>query len=54
LVGSKNDPGKKLSNQRGKELVLECGAIRLAIPPGFDRETLAVVLELLASKGSGR
>jgi len=35
-------------------LVLAIGAVRIEVRRGFDRDTLAAVLELLASTGSSR
>lgn len=35
-------------------LVIECGAMRVAVRPDFDRETLAAVLDVLASRGGAR
>jgi len=35
-------------------LMVECGAIRVAIRPGFDRETLAAVLDVLSARGGSR
>ncbi len=35
-------------------LVVEVGAARVAVRPGFDRVTLAAVLEVLASRGGAR
>lgn len=35
-------------------LVIECGGMRLAIRPGFDREALAGVLDVLAARGGAR
>jgi hypothetical protein len=35
-------------------LVLEWGALRLAVEPGFDPETLGAVLDLLAERGGTR
>jgi hypothetical protein len=35
-------------------LVVECGAMRVAVRPGFDRATLAAVLEVIAVRGGGR
>jgi len=35
-------------------LFLECGRVRMAIRPGFDRVTLATVLELLDARGGER
>jgi hypothetical protein len=35
-------------------LVVECGALRVAVRPGFDRETLGAVLDVLASRGGAR
>lgn len=35
-------------------LVIECGALRVGIRPGFDRGTLAAVLDVLAARGGGR
>ena len=35
-------------------LVVECGAMRVAVRPHFDRETLAAVLDVLASRGGAR
>ena len=32
-------------------VVVECGALRVAVRPGFDRQTLAAVLELVAQAG---
>jgi hypothetical protein len=34
--------------------MVECGAMRVAIRPGFDRETLAAVLDVLSSRGGAR
>jgi transposase len=35
-------------------LVVECGVMRVAVRPDFDRETLAAVLDVLASRGGAR
>ena len=35
-------------------LVLELGDVRVSIRPGFDRATLALVLEVLGVKGGGQ
>jgi hypothetical protein len=35
-------------------LVVECGVMRVAVQPDFDRETLAAVLDVLASRGGAR
>src|SRR3990172_1586861 len=35
-------------------LMVECGAMRVAIRPGFDRETLSAVLDVLFSRGGAR
>jgi len=35
-------------------LVVEFGAMRVAVRPGFDRETLSAVLDVLASRGGAR
>jgi|WetSurSiteA1Bulk_404760.scaffolds.fasta_scaffold263136_1 hypothetical protein len=35
-------------------LVIECGAMRVAVRPGFDRGTLEAVLDIVASRGGGR
>ena len=35
-------------------LMVECGAMRVAIRPGFDRETLSAVLDVLSSRGGAR
>jgi len=32
-------------------LVVECGAVRVAVRPGFDQGTLAAVLDVLAARG---
>jgi hypothetical protein len=31
-------------------LTLECGAVRVVVRPGFDRATLAAVLDVLATR----
>jgi hypothetical protein len=38
----------------GEALAVEFGGVRLAIRPGFDRGTLAAVLDVLASRGGAR
>jgi len=35
-------------------LVIELGATRVSVRPGFDRPTLAAVLDVLASRGGAR
>lgn len=35
-------------------LVVECGAMRVAVRPGFDRGTLAAVLDVMATLGGGQ
>ena len=35
-------------------LIVECGALRVAVRPGFDRQTLAAVLDLVAARGGAR
>jgi hypothetical protein len=35
-------------------VVIECGSLRVAVRPGFDRETLGTVLELIAGRGGAR
>jgi hypothetical protein len=35
-------------------LVVELGPARVSVRPGFDRATLAAVIELLAARGAGR
>jgi len=53
-VPSSRPPSRESSAlARGPEvLVVELGAARVAVRPGFDRETLAAVLEVLASHAS--
>jgi hypothetical protein len=38
----------------GEALAVECGGMRLVIRPGFDRGTLAAVLDVLATRGGAR
>ena len=35
-------------------LAIECGSMRVSVAPGFDRELLAAVLEVVAARGGGR
>lgn len=35
----------------GDELAVECGGMRVTIRPGFNRETLAAVLDILVARG---
>jgi hypothetical protein len=35
-------------------VVVECGALRVAVRPGVDRKTLATVLELMAAQAGAR
>ncbi|MBI5548691.1 MAG: hypothetical protein HY901_32820 [Deltaproteobacteria bacterium] len=44
-------PGASSCTSEGAMLFLECGRVRMAIRPGFDRVTLATVLELLDARG---
>jgi hypothetical protein len=37
-----------------ESLFVEVGALRVAVRPGFDRATLAAVVEVLATKGASR
>ena len=38
---------------RPDALVVECGAVRVAVRPGFDRETLEAVLDVLETRAGG-
>jgi hypothetical protein len=46
--------GERSSAGAAPELVLDIGAARIAVRPGFDRATLAAVLEVLATGRSAR
>jgi hypothetical protein len=35
-------------------VVVECGSLRVAVPPGFDRATLAAVLDVLVVREGRR
>jgi hypothetical protein len=38
----------------GEPLLVECGAFRVTVRPGFDRATLAALLDVLAARGGSR
>jgi hypothetical protein len=42
------------AGDRPPEVVVEIGAARIAVRPGFDREALAAVVEVLAAAGAAR
>jgi hypothetical protein len=46
-------PAAESAGDKAESIVVELGAARVAVRPGFDRPTLAAVLDVLAS-GAGR
>jgi hypothetical protein len=47
-------PAQPSIDEKAEAIVVELGAARVAVRPGFDRLTLAAVLDLLASRGGTR
>ena len=50
--GSPTVPGAA-KRERAEGIVIELAAARVAVAPGFDRSTLAAVLDVLATRGGG-
>jgi len=53
----RHQPSSKAARQGGvpgaEAVVVEYGAMRVAVRPGFDRETLAAVLDVLGARRGG-
>ena len=47
-------PAQPSIDEKAEAIVVEVGATRVAVRPGFDRPTLAAVLDLLTSRGGAR
>jgi len=53
-VDAASKPAQPSVNEKVEAIVVEVGAVRVAVRPGFDRPTLAAVLDLLTTGGGTR